>query len=250
MEGKRSPTRGGGRRRERAAAAAGRLSEAGLRSAERGASWAPEARAPLGAGFHAASQAPWASRPCGQLPPATLHLSLGSIWSGKETLRPRALSRSLLFARPLHRGLESPAGRSAGPGPTFAPTAAWAEALGPRACSRAEVGPSHPPPGGSRVSCRDPEGREGSRVGLTQRPRARPPPSVSSIHLPPASPALVVESPRQWPGGRRGGRGGAGEQGELSSWRSDPHAANRPGVVLSCQSACPCPRSLWVGRRK
>lgn len=48
MEGKRSPTRGGGRRRERAAAAAGRLSEAGLRRAERGESWAPEARAPLG----------------------------------------------------------------------------------------------------------------------------------------------------------------------------------------------------------
>lgn len=58
------------------------------RSAEPGESWAPEARAPLGAGFHAASQAPWASRPYGQLSPPTSVFRVNLKWEGN----PAALS--------------------------------------------------------------------------------------------------------------------------------------------------------------
>lgn len=89
-------------------------------SGERGAAWAREARAPLGAGFHAASHAPCASRPRGPPPPRSPLLE-GQAGVGRKT---RA-------SGPVQTPAARPAGRRGGAGTPLA--GAWTEvSLPPR----------------------------------------------------------------------------------------------------------------------
>lgn len=197
MEGKRSPARGWGRRRARVGAAAGRLSEPEKeeRKGEQGNCWAREARAPLGAGFHAASQALCASRQR-RPPPPQLHLSLGSSRSGKENPRPQAQRTPLQGSPASAQGPRVPCGPQRRLGPTSAPTQAWMEALGPRASSWADVSLTPLAPARRRVSCMDSEvERRRCASSISTLTLGRPHQSAVFICLR-ASPALAVDALR------------------------------------------------------
>lgn len=181
------------------------------RRGERGESWPQEVRGPPGAHFHAASQAPCASRARGPPPPPRSRLSLGSTLSKEGNPRPQAQHSPLPCSAASPSGPRASGWRLRRPGPKV-----WAQAWlgGGFGTPRQLLGRgvlSDPTRGPRRVSCRDPEAERGQGAGLTQRPRARPPPSVSSIHLLPgltrtdraSSPAAV---------GTWGGEGGGTER--------------------------------------
>lgn len=185
MEGKRSPGAELGGGEGRGLESAGRLSEPGKEErGQPGDYWAREAQAPLGAGFHAASQAPRASRQRGPPPPPLFHLSSGSTQSGKENPRPKADPCGV--ARPWCKGLEAPSGPQRGVCPTLRPH--WPEmrgAPGSRASSWSEV--SLPPwPGQAQGALQGFGGPAATtRASLSALALGRPHQSAASICLGP-----------------------------------------------------------------
>lgn len=164
-------------------------------------------------------------------------------WEGKPRgLRPSAEPCGV--ARPLHVGLESPAGRQAG----------WTQILRPRwprwrlwdpALALGRKRPFRPGPGRAPGELL----RFGGRAATTrgpQRPSARPPPSVSSIHLPPG--LACTGSGSSWlAAGRWRGMMAMGERAEKFTL-PPPRAQPSLGcTLLSITAPCAGATSELVG---
>lgn len=95
---------------------------------------------------------------------------------GLEAMRAQSLPRAAAEAQPSLCSPCLPAWRLQDPGPALRPRRPFRS--GPTGWLRMTAHSS------GIHSCRGPEGNSLGRKGLTQRPRAQPPPSVSGFHLP------------------------------------------------------------------
>lgn len=231
MEEKRSPAQGGGGEgRGLGLRLAGLLRPAGTRG-ERAERRAREARAPLGAGVHAAAQAPCASRQRWPPSPPRDICPEGQPGVGRQTrgLRPRV--DPCRVARPLHRGLEPPQARAA-----LAPRLARVEALGARASPLAEVSLPVRPQAGAGGAAGNPgplgphsaPSRSAAPI-IQQHPSASGPRPPWQWRSPPAA--------GRWRGGGGDGERGA-EKVTLRPPRSQP-SSGRPHLSV----CAPCARA-------